>query len=794
MAVKALLCGLVLGHQPGASAALPGDPFAEGPALASGRRPASFRDDQDGQVRLSGQIYAMGGRNPVPSARVAVVGAKWVADTDARGRFVLDLPPGTHRLLVRAAGYSAWQGSVNLEPGKDTEIELRLLPSPESGVYRTVVEDRREVAVSRTTLRHEEIHDAPGSLGDPFRVVNSLPGVAPLAGFLPYVVVRGAAPGNTGYYLDGVRVPLVFHLAIGPSVIHPYFIDAVDFYPGGAPVRLGRYVSGIIEGRTRPANRDRVRGDVELRLTDVGGLVEVPLFRPRIPGCRPRAHPRCHRGKARSSLAVAGRYSYAGLILSLVQSEVNIQYWDYQARFDHRIRPKLQYTAFAYGSYDSIVPKPYTDEETGERVEPDPLLRFQFHRFDQRVRQGLPHGGAVTYGVALGLDQTGFDDSRLYEWRVAPRITFRIPLGPRSQLGIGLDEEVQIFRSPEIQSSPGAQESLAFLFNERVVAATGVWIDLRWQQGVVEVRPGIRLDHYAQWGPSPYVPSARSLTHALGVDPRLLVRERVGRRVTLRQAVGIYHQPPASPIPIPGIESFGFEYGLQRNIQGSFGYELDLLSSRLELVQEVYLGYLSNLQDYDQARATEGEFNDLEELLQFVDGWTYGLETLVRLDPSLKAFGWLAYTLARSTRKYPVTGHAPSGWDQRHIVNLMLGYKIGHKWNLGGRVHFHTGRPWTSPQSGQLLNEALLENRNNARLPPFFQLDLRIQRNWIFKKWELQGIVEVVNATYSREVLQCSVRDNPRAASAMPGAGGTQPCVPTGFRYAVPNLALRGRF
>ena len=68
-----------------------------------------------------------------------------------------------------------------------------------------------------------------GTRGDPFRVITSMPGVSQLSGLLPYVVVRGAAPGNTGYYLDGTRVPILFHVALGPSVIHPYFIDAVDW-------------------------------------------------------------------------------------------------------------------------------------------------------------------------------------------------------------------------------------------------------------------------------------------------------------------------------------------------------------------------------------------------------------------------------------------------------------------------------------------------------------------------------------------------------------------------------------
>ena len=53
---------------------------------------------------------------------------------------------------------------------------------------------------------------------------------------LPFPIVRGASPSSTGFLLDGTRVPLLYHLLSGPSVIHPDFIDEVQFYPGGAPV------------------------------------------------------------------------------------------------------------------------------------------------------------------------------------------------------------------------------------------------------------------------------------------------------------------------------------------------------------------------------------------------------------------------------------------------------------------------------------------------------------------------------------------------------------------------------
>lgn len=764
---------------------------------ASAARPVAEAEPARGQARLRGQVLVYGSRDPVAGARV--LGEAGAAEVDASGRFELWLPPGEHALKIRAPGFQDLSVSVTLADRQDLVYEYRLSPDVAGNPYRTVVRQQREVAVSSTTLRDDEIRAVPGSFGDPFRVVGSLPGASQLAGFLPYVVVRGAAPGNTGYFLDGVRVPILFHVALGPSVIHPYFIDQVDFYASGAPVRLGRYASGIIEGRTRAARRDRVVGEFDVRLTDAGGLVEVPLSyeydktclerqrSARRRGDRSGKRSACRRGEARGSLTLAGRYSYTAGVLTLVQSTARLRFWDFQARFDHALGKRARYTAFALGSFD----------ELGEKLSPQPFLRFEFYRLVQKVRHDLPRGGQATYSLGLGLDRTGLTQSRTNAWLIAPRVDVRVPLGERSngELGLGLDQELQIFRadaSPTVTDGGGI-ENLTQIFSDRVVSATGLYAELLWRKGRVEVRPGVRADLYAQVGASPVLPQARAVSHAIGVDPRILLREKVGERWTLRQNLGVYHQPPSFPIPVPGLENFGFERGLQRNVQGSVGYEL-VLADKLAITQDAYVGRLTNLQDYDLAAISSGGVQEIDDLVISATGWSYGLETMARLLPGQRAYGWAAYTLSRSTRDYAYGGRAPSSWDQRHIFNLVLGYRVSDRWSVGGRLHFHTGRPYTAIEGQQSSAEALLYNRNNRRLAPFFQLDLRAERTWRFRAWTLQFVADVLNATYSSEVLACVLQGDSPAAMGAGSIVSDTACGARGLRYILPSLGLRGVF
>ena len=133
---------------------------------------------------------------------------------------------------------------------------------------------RREIG--QTTLSATDVREMPGAFGDPFRAIEALPGVAPVVSGLPFFYIRGAPPNDNAYYVDGIRVPLLFHVGIGEGVIHPALIDRVDFYPGAAPAAYGGSAGAVINGQTRdPAATPH--GEANVRLIDAGALVESPL-------------------------------------------------------------------------------------------------------------------------------------------------------------------------------------------------------------------------------------------------------------------------------------------------------------------------------------------------------------------------------------------------------------------------------------------------------------------------------------------------------------------------------------
>src|SRR5439155_7966867 len=113
-------------------------------------------------------------------------------------------------------------------------------------------------------LSQRELTDIPGSSGDPMRTLMVMPGVSAIASGLAYPVVRGTQPAATAYFVDGVRVPQLFHTLVGLSVLHPDFIEKIDFYPGLPPVQYGRLLGGAVDATASRPHDDRIHATASL--------------------------------------------------------------------------------------------------------------------------------------------------------------------------------------------------------------------------------------------------------------------------------------------------------------------------------------------------------------------------------------------------------------------------------------------------------------------------------------------------------------------------------------------------
>jgi hypothetical protein len=182
------------------------------------------------------------------------------------------------------------------------------------------------------SMGRAEARQLPGAFGDPVRSIEVMPGVAPIVSGLPLFFIRGAPPGNVGFFIDGIRVPLLYHALLGPSVLHPALIGSVELYPGAYPAHLGQFSGAIVQMQLAEPS-ETFGGEAQVRLYDAGTFVNAPI------------------AEGRGHVMAGGRYSYTGLILSQV-TNARLEYWDYQALAGYDLTPKDRVEVFSFGAFD----------------------------------------------------------------------------------------------------------------------------------------------------------------------------------------------------------------------------------------------------------------------------------------------------------------------------------------------------------------------------------------------------------------------------------------------------------
>jgi TonB family protein len=564
-----------------------------------------------------------------------------------------------------------------------------------------------------TSLSRAEVRLLPGAFGDPFRAVDSLPGVTPLASGLPFFYVRGAPPGNVGYLLDGIRVPLLYHMGLGPSVIHPALMDRVDLYPGGYPARYGRFAGGIVAGETVGPMPDW-HGEASIRLVDAGAMLGGPI------------------DGGRGSVFAAGRVSYTGALFSLVSSDLELGYWDYQARATYDLGPRDTVAVFAFGARDNLSQK----DETGSHV----LFDTTFHRLDLRYDHRL--GGApedrFRQAVTLGYDRTGFDlGAGVGDYLLASRTELVKRASEDVLVRAGLDAELDAYKGdlgPAFTDSPG----FTALFPDHLDLALGAHADaVIAVTKAFEVTPGLRVDLFASQGKA-----------AVAVDPRLATRLAVTPDLRLVTANGLASQTPSFILPGPGFQP-GLEGGLQRSFQSSLGVEADLpydVTAAATVFEDAFF-------DMNDALGTAPVPKDGDSFSEAYQqrslGQSFGLELLVKRRLTRTIGGLLSYTLSRSERRVGRSSVA-SAFDRTHVANVATSYDLGRGVHAGTRLVFYTGTPITEQAAGTPV-----ELVQSGRMPPFFRFDFRVEKRWtVAKRYFIALVLEVQNAFLAKETIQ----------------------------------------
>ena len=657
----------------------------------------------------------------------------------SNGTFVAtDLEPGKYEVNVLGGEYGDLGVEEEIVAGQVTQVIYRLGAKKRKayrGFGETAVIDAPPREVVKRTIDKEELTRIPGTRGDALRAVELLPGVARPPFGIGLLIVRGAAPGDSESFIDGVPVPLIYHFGGLTSVYNSYMLEKIDFYPGNFSVRYGRRTGGILEVTTRDPARDRVHGVAEISVIDTFVTVEAPLS---------------------DKISISGglRRSILDLFLpALLPDDVGVRqapvYIDYQFKLNFVPTKRDRVRISAYGSNDRL--ELILDEAAGD----DPAIRgdtqlgtsFYNNQIDWTRRVGDKVDQELTFNVgpskikfALGdafrLDGTFIQTYGRGEWRYQ--------ISDRVRLIAGLDvytapiDLTYFGPQPQAQEGAGSQQgSLAaqddvFADVDTTIFRPGVYFESGLKLGkVTELILGLRMDYFSD-------------ITAFTVDPRVTTIFTVAKDMRVKLGVGVFSQPPEiqesdSTIGNPNLDPI-------QAVHVGAGWEYDALPGARFGVEGFYK-YL-----WDRAISTPN--GEAPFYVTGGIGRIYGAEFSVNIRPATGRhyFGYFSYTLSRSERKDgPLEPWRLFDFDQTHILTAAFVYNFPRNWEIGGTFRVVSGNPNT-PVIGSIydaLNDVYIpiDGRvNTLRNPLFHQLDIRIQKKWIFDGWKLAVFLDIRNA------------------------------------------------
>ncbi len=703
-------------------------------------------------ARLSGRVNDMEGA-AIPGASVLFVSPGDGEDrdvtitTDDDGFFDFgEISPGEYSVEIVASGFKPLTVTEDLVEDEAREVVYRL--EVEAAMYETVVRGRRPPReVTRREITRREITRIPGTGGDAMRSVQNLPGMARAPGLSGELIVRGSSPGDSRFFFDQMPVPMLYHFGGLTSVINSDLLDRIDFYPGNYSVRYGGATGGIVDVYPRAPATDRIHASLDADIWDISALVETPLGED-------------------WSVAVSGRRSYIDGILNAVLPEdggmqftVAPRYYDYQLVVDYHPDDDDNLRLFLFGSDDKMIFLFGDDVIGNPNFGGGMEFRTYFHQLQVRWDHHFSSDLTNEFNIGSGLwgSDSKFGEDFKFEVKQVPiflRDEIAWNTGPYFIIRTGIDMEIDwarwSIRAPMDIPSEGEHMDPITANSETMETSGEDWMYRPAWYGELEMTAidrlrmiyGLRVDYY-------------STVEEVGLDPRFVARYRLFDWTTLKGGVGLFHQAPTSA---QSDDQYGNpDLGLIGAVHYSVGVEQNI-------TENIEIGLEGFYKDIFDLVVSSGE--DIERDGEMVperynndgDGAVYGLELMVKHQPTDRFFGWIAYTLMKSKRiDHPGWDERPFDYDQTHILTVVASVVLGRGWEAGVRFRLVTGNPNT-PVVGTVYDAdsdiywPMYGETNSTRLPMFHQLDVRVDKNWQFKHVKFGVYIDVQNVYNQKNV------------------------------------------
>ncbi len=723
---------------------------------------------------ISGIVYDAN-QESILNARISIDQIDKLVISDFDGVYLIeDVPVGLYNITCSSAGFqSNTQYEIEVKSNKTTTVNFILKDVADSLGEFTVkanpFEKKLENSTSSNTLGENEIVRFPGGNRDVSKVISSLPGVSPTVSFRNDIIIRGGAPSENRFYLDGIEVPNINHFATqgssgGPvGLINVNFINRVDFFSSAFPSNYANGLSSVLVFNQKEGNPDKLAGTFTLGSSDVGLTFDGPIGE-------------------RSNFIFSVRRSYLQFLFQALKLPFLPTYNDYQLKFTHDFNKNNEISVISLGALDQFA----LNESANDGIEDSTQLRLNNY-----ILNNIPVNEQwnYTFGVKWrNRFEGGFQDlivSRNMLRNTSEKYQNNDASDPSNLI---LDYE-----SDEIENKVryerntlkngwktkwGAGYQYAKYTNStfnRIATPNGVQtvdfssvLDLHKGSIFIQESKALFKDKLTlSFGlRSDFNNYNADMQNPLNqISPRLGLSYQLSENWKINSSVGRFYQLPSYTImgfrnnsgelinKTTGLKYIGSDHyviGLEKVNKNSSRFTI-------EGFYKNYFQYPFLLRDSISIANLGADFGVIgnEEVTSNSEGRSYGAEFLFQQKLYKGFYGLLAYTFVISEFKDKNGVYTPSSWDSRHIVSLTGGKKFKNNWDFGFRWLFSGGSPYTpyDIESSRLISNwnvrgaGLLDYDalNSRRLSAFHQLDVRVDKRFYGEKFNLNLYLDIQN-------------------------------------------------
>jgi hypothetical protein len=706
--------------------------------------------NQAGMITISGVVKDAADGSVLAGVTVQETGYKIGTVTSSTGSYSITLPHGNYELQFSYIGYKTYKKRGNSQ--KDLTLNISL-ETDETKLGEIFVEAKRadanisKPAMSVVELDAKTIRAVPSLLGevDLIRVIQLMPGVQTTSEGSTGFSVRGGTADQNLILLDEATVYNASHLMGFFSVFNNDAVDNVTLYKGDVPAAYGGRLSSLLDVRMKDSDPKKRGftgsiGTISSKLT-----IEVPLIRDR------------------TTLLVAGRRTYADLFLPFAKEEDvrdnKLYFYDLNLKLSHKINENNRLYISGYTGRD-IFKNEFSSVGFGNRaasIRWNHLITgkmfFNLSLIYSRYNYDLstPDEGSGSFrwlselsDYTLRFDFTHFVSAR-HKFKYGTTVT-RHRLLPGFVTGLGSSSGNSEFILPESSS----YESSIYVSDDLTLSDK------------LTIKLGLRLAAFSNAGPATiynydqYYNPADSTVYGKGrifhtyldAEPRVaftwLFNESSSIKGSYSHTAQYLTLAQNSTAGTPLDIWFPASPNVKPQVCDQFaaGYFRNFKNNRYEASAEIYYKDLRKLIDFrDHAQLFLNPY--LEGQLRIGDGYSYGIETIVRKNEG-KLSGWVSYTYSRSFRIVPEINNGRryvSPYDKPNNLNIVLNYEIAKRWTASVTWIYATGLPVTFPTGRAIAGNAIIpiySDRNSYRMEGYHRLDLSLtlrgkikpERNW----------------------------------------------------------------